>query len=136
MQSQGGFEQTDNLSLEWTLGENFVETVYFNDKIITQGFHQPIANKKSSLQNPVFSGNYSVYPNPVSSKILISTNNNSSFDVKLYDINGRIIRSGVFVANDKDISFDVSELPAGIYLLLISIDNTSEVETFKISKTN
>lgn len=136
LQSQGGFEQNENLSLEWTLGENFVETVLFDNKILTQGFHQPITTQKLSLQNPIVSGNYTIYPNPVSSKILISTNNNSTFHVNLYDINWRIIMSGIFVANDKNISFDVSELPAGIYLLLISTDKHSEVETFKISKAN
>ena len=47
--AQGGFDKTESISLEWTLGENFVETVSLENNIFTQGFHQSYFNKASTL---------------------------------------------------------------------------------------
>ena len=37
--AQGDFNQTENISLEWTLGEIFIETVNYGSTTFTQGFN-------------------------------------------------------------------------------------------------
>lgn len=47
----GGFFESDNLSLSWTLGETVVETFETDNFILTQGFQQPYSFYLSQILN-------------------------------------------------------------------------------------
>ena len=47
--SQGGVDSTADLTLEWTLGENFIETVSEANNIYTQGFNQSYTNSENQI---------------------------------------------------------------------------------------
>jgi hypothetical protein len=136
---QGGFDQGDQMTLEWTLGENFVETVAHKDQFFTQGFHQPIFRYDSKFQQEnqsEFVLDISVSPNPVSYhlNIYLDTKEATLLDISLYNINGQLVKQLPDLTYNTNISMDVAELPAGIYLLQVSNKDFSIVEKYKIIK--
>lgn len=69
--------------------------------------------------NEVNVGNVSVYPNPSSDVINVNFNAyeaGKNFEVKLTDINGRVVYSNTF-ATAEEVSINVADLSKGIYIL-------------------
>ena len=73
----------------------------------------------------------SVYPNPSTDYILITTSNiASNFQYTVSSLMGGVVKSGV--ASNSLVKVDVSDLSKGIYLIAISTDSQKEI--FKIIK--
>ena len=64
---KGGFDNTDNISLEWTLGESFIETLTKEDVIITQGFQQSYNSRLLEINE--YAIHIQIFPNPAISDI-------------------------------------------------------------------
>jgi len=70
------------------------------------------------IENFNTQGKLFLYPNPVQSVLNIETIGNSIENIKIYDINGRVIRE---LKNlEKPFTMDLSRLESGIYLVEIS----------------
>ncbi|MGI8893990.1 MAG: T9SS type A sorting domain-containing protein, partial [Bacteroidia bacterium] len=64
--------------------------------------------------------NISVYPNPVTDKLIIDLSSDATFnEVQLIDITGRIIMSQIVNNNNDQISINVKDLSSGIYTVLL-----------------
>lgn len=137
--SQGGVDQTEQIILEWTLGESFVETVTSPGKIYTQGFHQSflepgdivVIDPKPDLPFDIY-----IYPNPVTSwlNIAVLSSQVNQININLYDLDLRILHHTVLYPIDDVARFDLSGLPNGLYLLYISTEDGLHIETFKVIK--
>jgi hypothetical protein len=139
--TQGGVDQTGSIVLEWTLGENFIETVDYSNMIFTQGFHQPFLNYGNGLNQssiPLSEIDIKIGPNPVFSylNILMDAKNNFELDIRLYDIYGKFIKQQTTFTDYHETSFNLIDLQAGIYLLEISDMEGLIVESVKILKIN
>jgi len=136
--SQGGFDIADKITLEWTLGEPFVETIINNKTILTQGFQQSFAlspaNGISSHSENSF--NSEVSPNPVRYLLNIHANTTkyTTLLLILYEMNGRIIKKTVFDSSMSKTSMDVKDLSSGLYLLQIETIDGYPLKTHKIIK--
>jgi hypothetical protein len=60
-----------------------------------------------------------MYPNPSQGQLMIDRDTNSPFDIKVYDMQGRLILSERKTERNMDLSY----LNAGIYLIQVFIDN-------------
>src|SRR5665647_2756028 len=61
----GGVDKSDNIELEWTLGEVATETLTNVNSLYTQGFHQPVLSvEKIKLKPQAVSAikNISIFP--------------------------------------------------------------------------
>lgn len=120
--SQGSFDQIENMTIEWTLGENIIETVTYKNNIFTQGFLQPLIKnefKKSQFIETLTSLNISIAPNPVHTQFSVIINSNLNFPnhFRIYDGLGRIIKKTDFIKDDFRPIIDISNLTNGIYYL-------------------
>ncbi|MCF8371540.1 MAG: T9SS type A sorting domain-containing protein [Bacteroidales bacterium] len=88
-----------------------------------------IENERVEDFNP---GAIFIYPNPVSSSLIIQLKENRNFEMKLFDATGRMILSKALSGQYNRI--DVSHLQAGEYLLRLSFENT--IKTVPILKAN
>lgn len=70
----------------------------------------------TNVINPEISDQLSIYPNPAQEKISISTNYLKTFEIVLFDLNGKLIRRSLHTGNT---SLDIEELTSGIYLVEI-----------------
>jgi hypothetical protein len=120
--SQGSFDQIESMTIEWTLGENFVETVIQKNNVFTQGFLQPFI--KNTFKKPPFSDTFTsldirIAPNPVHTQfsIILHPNLNFPYHFRIYDGLGRIIKKTDFINDDFRPSIDISNLSSGVYYL-------------------
>lgn len=105
------------------LGKNLAilvksKTIYVDDFIYT---NTVLSTEDNELNK------YKIYPNPVTD--LLGIENLEFFDlIKIYDINGRLMKIINFSENEKKIN--VSDFSQGLYFLEIQIDNIKHVEKF------
>jgi hypothetical protein len=79
-----------------------------------------------SVQNGI-----TVYPNPVTDIISISTNSSSFLkDVKILDLTGRTLENLPVQPGENNIRLNVSDFPAGVYLISFTTDQSTKVRKF------
>ena len=100
-------------------GENFIEIS--TDKLCQGLFTDEIS------QN-----NMTVYPNPSSSTINISTgtNSNSLVNITIISSLGTVVYSKDFNNPDKTINLDINTLNTGIYIIKVTTDNSTKQQKF------
>jgi len=121
---------SSNGSLDWTLGEIMTETYIQNDKMLTQGFHQPEI-KTNDLEQSIM-----VYPNPVLDSLNVRMRKNGSYQIEVYSMLGnKLINQNINLTSNK-VSFqiDFREFGPALYVLRIFNIKTGEVSSFKIEK--
>ena len=80
--------------------------------------------------NELFSNKFNMYPNPVSSVVNVSNNENIVLNaISISDINGRTVKQ-VNTANVSEAQINVSDLSSGIYFMNIATDSGSAVKKF------
>ncbi|NME67795.1 Ig-like domain-containing protein [Flammeovirga aprica] len=77
----------------------------------------------TSINNQVLTGT-TLYPNPASGAFNIRSYENASGAFSIMDINGKLMKQGTFVSNVQN---DISDLPAGFYLVQIQVAKGSAV---------
>jgi hypothetical protein len=135
--SAGGSDQTNNVRLDWTLGELAVETTSTLDKIYTQGFQQPLLiTKVKSSNQPMTGYSVSVYPNPVRS--ILTINIQSIIDSKVYlkitDLKGQVVYNNNTYSKGSSVNVNMRSLASGVYLLTVTHSSGVTIGTYKIVK--
>ena len=76
--------------------------------------------------------NMTVYPNPSSSTINISTgtNSNSLVNITIISSLGTVVYSKDFNNPDKTINLDINTLNTGIYIIKVTTDNSTKQQKF------
>ena len=139
LSSAGGEGKSSTMSLSWTLGEPVVATATSFEKMITQGFHQPVLLVKN--QTPVivkaeFKGlKINIAPNPVQSvlKIRIVSPNDSRVDMQLYTADGKKLFHKVSSGTDVTTDVNMTGYASGLYLLRL-YNAFGLIKTFEIIK--
>ena len=134
---QGGLDQSKEVIIEWTLGENSTETIRSVNNIFTQGFHQPhLRTLKIDEESSLSLDLIRIYPNPVNAILNIQLHNDllTHYNINLFDSNGRFIKSLNVSKSASNIAFDLSDLSSGIYLLRISDVFISKSNTYRVIK--
>jgi hypothetical protein len=71
----------------------------------------------------------SIYPNPVTTTLNLSSTGMSDFELSILDITGKVIKTERML--DQNFAFDVSDLASGMYMLrLVSHDGASKIVKF------
>ena len=71
----------------------------------------------------------SIYPNPVTTTLNLSSTAISDFELSILDITGKVIKTERM--SDQTFAFDVSDIASGIYMLrLVSTDGASKIVKF------
>lgn len=131
----GGSDTQKQLTLEWTLGEVFVESVSTRENWFTEGFHQPLLSTR-----PVNSsaGGYDIkiFPNPTQDllNVSIKTPLSESIELSLSDVTGKIIFTRKVPSGSPEIQLRVKEVPEGMYLLSVENQQGYRIGSFKVIK--
>ncbi len=124
--SQGGFDKSETMVLEWTLGESAIETVEEKNMIYSQGFIQPFL--KQSLEVVQIKDQILLFPNPVDAylNVKLISESNSKVSTDIFNVNGSHLKhfENEFSLS-KMVRLDVADLPSGIYIVKISTTNGS-----------
>ena len=135
---QGGVDSAAEMTLEWTLGENFIETVSKTNKIYTQGFHQPYFKVENQISNDFIDDLFGIKisPNPVRSLLSVKISGEIGDLLKAYmfDTQGRLVKEFDADSVNNIGLLDVSNLPSGVYYLSIRNNKDTTLKSSKIIK--
>lgn len=99
----------------------------FNAPVITNKFETKFTDKILSLKKN-YELDFTVYPNPVSDKLTITSTPLNQARLTLITIHGKeIINSDLSFVNEK-VKLDVSQLPKGMYFIKLKSENKSAVK--------
>ncbi|MGK0174835.1 MAG: hypothetical protein ACI9AT_001217 [Ulvibacter sp.] len=146
MASDGGIDSTDQISLEWTLGEVAVATLYGETKMITEGYHQPSivvsdyddTQITNTANIQIQENSISVVPNPVKSIVSVQMQfpEVSEIYVSLFNLEGKQILKTFKKGSTDSFEMNLIDLSSGLYLLRFANPKGKILRTFKLSKIN
>ena len=135
----GGSAKTSTVSLDWTLGEFAVESIFTAGKMYTQGFNQPYLIIRPTIVLAPDKNLYKIVvaPNPVQSILNFSINSLKDImvSVSVADIQGKTLiqRKVNSVAGYLQINFQ--SLAKGTYILTVREAASGHViQSFQIIK--
>lgn len=138
LSSSGNSNQTNTMTIEWTLGELSITTISGPTTMITQGFHQPryVITALDEISETL--GNINVFPNPTSDKVHMDMafDKIRSVQVGLTDLNGKLLFKKKYVGQNMNESVSFGNLPNGSYIMNFILEDNNSKQTFKILKTN
>jgi hypothetical protein len=137
--SGGGSAKTSTTSLDWTLGEFAVETIYTGGKMYTQGFNQPflIIKPAKVLATTKSSYNILIAPNPVHSilNFSIKSQNDILVSVSVADIQGKTLIERKVNSAGGYLQIDFKGLAAGTYILTVRGATSGQfIQSYQIIK--
>lgn len=137
--SAGGHGRSAKVTLEWTVGETFIQTHRAPGLIVTQGFHQGDLriSKKASTRLPDESAlaelNIRAFPNPTYDYVSLhlQVDELQDYSYVIYDMAGQeLFRANIEQAA---VSADFTALPKANYLLVVR-QREVPVKVFQIIK--
>ncbi len=133
--NDGGIAETENVILEWTLGETLIATHHGDRHIYTEGYHQPEL-QVVSLEPASRNLDINVFPNPVNADLAIQIGGpvKEEIRVDLMDMNGTILIQKFIQPLETKAKVDLENLPSSTYLLRFTTEKGEMTQTFKISK--
>jgi hypothetical protein len=135
--SSGDHYSNEDITLSWTIGEGVTEAYEKNEIILNQGFQQnieiiPFITESNTLQGIEFT----LYPNPVSEIINIdlSAANDCALSVDIFDIKGKMLFAIKKSKKQQSVQIELSEFPAGEYILKVYSKNNYINNSYVIIK--
>ena len=130
LSSQGESYASDNLIMDYTLGEVVIETASSENHTLTQGFHQTSWNFLGQVDHKE-DYRATVFPNPSIDQLNIEAYDFQDVSYTLFDANGKLLRQGQLQSQLTEL--DVRSLTSGHYSLILSSD-VERLKTFKLVK--
>lgn len=125
--NQGGFSISPEMSLSWTIGQSFVETIYLENMILTQGFQQPTLAVVEVNKEALTRFEATLFPNPTSSLLHLEIHNHTGeYKVQIVDAKGSQVNN--FLTSDLLTTIDLTNYPAGQYFVRIASDNMDQAK--------
>ena len=138
----GGYDKSDEISLEWTIGELAVATYTGDGHMLTEGFHQPMLQVEDIVlpgQQTADDLSVLIMPNPVRSilSIEITDPQKRVLEFELIDAQGRLVSAMKMDTYVQNLQLDLTDYSAGFYVLRVLHPATSTlIDAFKVSKVN
>ncbi len=128
----GGIAQTNQLQVQYAVGQPFVQTIEAKELVISEGFVQGMVEEVSTsirLQPQI---KMVVHPNPTVNFISMRSSEMLPHSkVSVWDGGGRLIAERPFAQN---MQIDLQQLGAGTYILLWCDQQNRLVRKFRIVK--
>ena len=135
--SSGGFGESEDFSISWTLGEIAVSTLKTENLILNQGFQQA-SDFGLGIQKNDLNWDISVYPNPVQNElsILFDLRESNDFLLELQDVTGRLLiqESHERVIPGDLVILNISDFVSGVYFLRVFTTDFKQVKVACLRK--
>lgn len=126
------WEVVDFGTLTWTLGELATSTYSNDNRMLTEGFHQPVDLSTPVLEHPALDLNISIFPNPTTGILQVYVDQISDpITFTVMDLLGN--RWGEHVMSASRTWISLENMPPGIYFIQGRLQ-TDPIGTFKIQK--
>lgn len=138
--SGGSVQTASGAELSSTIGEAVTASFTSGTVNLSQGFQQGGSVSTAIAENKI-KMDYKLYPNPTRNKINIDLTADKAIEgeLKLISIDGKLIlskRIQIQASQAFKFSYNMEQLPAGIYILSIQSNNGEAQVVDKIQKAN
>ncbi len=145
LSSNGGIGTSENMQLEWTLGELAVEGLIGQPRSYTEGFHQPtLLVEQVEMMYPLIRTRYeyddqtliTLSPNPVATELTIrfvSTTQEQLY-CQVHDANGALLSTRTLYTQDGNAEINMADFAAGLYFIHFIAADDGAVTVFKVVK--
>jgi len=132
--SGGEIATVNNTSLIYSIGETFTQENTQSAVHLSEGFISQKILKTLGVKNYKLFNEFKLYPNPVVSFVNINFTKPSKYVIQISDLNGKIIltKNTINLSN----SIDISNLSAGVYLILLKDKISNNYNSVKLLKIN
>lgn len=150
--SQGEISKNEILSLEWTLGESFVESEETDRVLLTRGFHQyslPLTAIHPQWSPLTENGDHipvrddldiQAFPNPFHSELTIkligSYSDEQPYRIQFINNSGKVVHAENIPQGNSQVSFNQLEIPSGMYVITVRGLRDGKIKTSQIIKTD
>lgn len=132
--TQGESYSNSSGGIEFTVGELMISTYQNGTNGLTQGFHQTKL-VISSVKDFESSFEVAIYPNPVMYELTIKfTDIQYGYQLEMVDVNGKLVK--VQQLSGTESTVDVSQMAAGVYMLLLKDEEGDLIKTYQVHKLN
>lgn len=139
MASAGKQDIATRMTLDWTLGESFIESNVSNSFLYTEGFHQPQL-LEGIVKEDILAQDLrlEIYPNPVDDLLSISSSSIKDFKllITIHDMSGKNLMEAHTIKSTGKVELDMSSLVSGMYIVSIRNEEGSFIKSYKITKSN
>lgn len=125
-------------SVDWTIGESYMEVFGYKSTMLSQGFQQPGRMLSNTDEKTGISGKVLCYPNPATNSLIIDFN---SFDetaclIEMYDLKGKLLFRERVINIPIEFTYKIAleSYGPGLYLIKLTVKNEHIVNL--ISKIN
>ncbi|CAH0999325.1 hypothetical protein LEM8419_00623 [Neolewinella maritima] len=138
----GGSDHTEQLALDWTVGQLATHTLATPGGLFTQGFHQPLLHVLPPAPATTADANVptiTVFPNPTQSllNVTVTGAQQEAYSIlEVLDTRGRMVvrqQSETYRATRQ---LDLIQLPPGTYQLRVAQASGQHTQTFTVIKLN
>lgn len=133
--STGHVGLQQGLIYSYTVGEAVITTLSSDERILTQGFHQPEHTILVSIDDPVFADwDIQAFPNPVSDQLTIrfSSDKPASLRATVIDLAGRIMASEIPLPDPSGSMLDCRSWQPGVYFIQIRDTTNRAFATIRV----
>jgi len=133
--TNGKFYSNKVMSMEYTVGEPFTNTLTTSNLGVTQGFHQPNLKLISHVGvQEVSNFSLNVYPNPFLNQFTIALPTNETVYISIYDVMGKLIHEQTL--GDIENVIDLGFLASGNYRISYKTEHQIQTGNISIIKYN
>jgi hypothetical protein len=132
----GDYISNSQVYASWTIGEPVTGTIQNNSYCFTQGFQQSRIFLTSVDENLPDKCSIKAYPVPASNQINLELKLDTQREIiiEIFDNTGKSVQMKKANTSVSPYSLDISDLPAGSYLLKVSEVSGQKLKTIKIVK--
>ncbi len=130
--TSGGTMTSGNQEVIFTVGETNIQEVDTGNMHLSEGFIGPDVVEALGITDYGTLSGISVYPNPVKDDFTINLPQNGTYEVYLYNLQGKQIFNRK--VNGTRQNFDISRLTATGYMLIVIDRDNKLKKSFKIIK--
>lgn len=137
LSSAGHEQKSENININFTIGEPIIKELNNDVMILGQGFQQAYYSITSNNETMINQVKVSYYPNPTFDKLFINYSTVlSSYKVSVTTVNGYILENIPLEKIDsKTIGVDLTELVSGSYIVMLTNTiNNKLITKFKVVK--
>lgn len=128
--SSGMQIKSDQIQLQWSLGEVLIAQTLDLNFQLSLGFHQNMSSSSTSTSSLKPELAYQLFPNPATAYLHIEVQQFGMITYELQDVLGNLILYGSFMNNT---NINTTSLPKGTYFINLS-DRHKQLGTRKIIK--
>ena len=132
--TSGGSMTAGNKQVIFTVGEVNTQETDVGNTHLSEGFIGPDVAQLVGIQDYGTLQGVQVFPNPVKDMVQISLHESNTYEIRLFDLNGKELLTTQIKDTDQA-QYNLSRLQTGVYLLII-IDRKNKLSRIvKLQKT-